>query len=220
MQKNGFVGAELIKIRSRISEATSHGEKEAVQEKTAAQPPHQPVRSQPVHSLPPQETVMDKEWKKAIDRRWDEFRMIKRDYTGKLTESLAALPEEIRLAKDHAEQLQRALEKFAHLLDEIETLDDSKWSKDNLSPELSSSIRRVEHIRLEYLRITSKLKALQRESSAAEGADSGRSFIPEICSVSWRQGFKIGLIFFMPIIIALALATFVLALAMFFALRT
>lgn len=212
MQKNGFVGAELIKMRSRLSEATSHGEKEAAREK--------PAQPQPVHVYPPPEAAMDKEWKKAIERRWDEFRMIKRDFTGKLTESLAALPEEIRLAKDYAEQLQRALEKFAHLLDEIEMLDDSKWNKDNLSSELASAIRRVEHIRLEYLRITSKLKAVQRESSAAEGADSGRSFIPEICSVSWKQGFKIGLVFFMPLIIVLALSTLVLAIAMFFALRT
>jgi len=212
MQKNGFVGAELIKIRSRLSEATSHGEKEAVQDKTA--------HPQPPQAYPSPQNAMDKEWKKAVERRWDEFRSIKRDFTGRLTESLAALPEEMRLAKDHAEQLQRALEKFAHLLDEIETIDDSKWNKDNLSSELSSSIRRVEHIRLEYLRITSKLKAIQRESSAAEGVDSGRSIIPEICSVSWRQGFKIGLVFFMPILIVLALSTLVLAIAMFFALRT
>ncbi|HCE43775.1 MAG TPA: hypothetical protein DET40_09520 [Lentisphaeria bacterium] len=212
MQKNGFVGAELIKMRSRLSEATSHGEKEAVQDKSAQ--PKQP------HVQPPPETIMDKEWKKATEKRWDEFRILKRDFTGRLTESLSALPEEIRLAKDHAEQLQRALEKFAHLLDEIESLDDSKWNKDSLSSELPSAIRRVEHIRLEYLRITSKLKAIQRESSAAEGSDSGRSFIPEICSVSWTQGFKIGLIFFMPIIIVLALSTLVLAIAMFFALRT
>ena len=215
MQKNGFVGTELIKIRSRLSEATSHGEQEAAGQKPAQQAP-----SHPVVPPPHQDTVVDKEWRKALERRWDEFRTGKRDFTGRLAESLSALPEEIRLAKEHAEQLQRAMEKYAHLLDEIESIDDSKWNKENFASELSTSMRRVEHIRLEYLRMTSKLQAIQRESNAAEGRESGGPVIPEIYSVSWKQGFKIGLAFMMPLIITIAVAALVIAIAMLLAMRT
>ncbi|HBC87295.1 MAG TPA: hypothetical protein DCZ94_10095 [Lentisphaeria bacterium] len=210
MQKNGFVGAELIKIRGRLSEATSHGEREAAGQK--------PAQTHATVTVPPPETVIDREWRKALEKRWDEFRILKRDFTGRLTENLASLPEEIRLAKEHAEQLQSALEKFAHLLDQMETIDDSAWNKDNFSTELAVAMRRIEHIRLEYLRVTSKLDALQRESYAAEGGESS-SLIPEICSISWRQGFKIGLSFLMPVIITIILGSFIVAIAMLLALR-
>ncbi|GEM_PF-6773335 len=211
MNKSGFVGAELIKIRGRLSEATSHGEKET--------PGQNPAQTQTVTPLPIPDSAVDKEWRKALEKRWDEFRNLKRDFTGRLTENLASLPEEIRLAKEHAEQLQGALEKFAHLLDQIEAIDDSSWNKENLSSELAAAIRRVEHIRLEYLRITSKLDALQRESYAAEGGGESRALIPEIYSISWKQGFKIGMAFAFPVIIAIIAGSLILAIAMFLALR-
>ena len=212
MQKNGFVGLELIKIRSRLAEAKESGIKHL--EKPEA-PPEKTEQPLPTTA----DSSRDREWKKALDRRWDEFRVIKRDFTGRLTESLASLPEEIRIAKEQTAELQKALEKFASLLDEIENIDDTKWSKDNFSSELGFAIRKAENVRLEYLRITAKLKALHREGNAAEG-DSGRPLIPEIHSVSWAQGFRIGGVFFMPLIIGMLASAVILAIAMFLALRT
>ncbi|MCX6985144.1 MAG: hypothetical protein NT118_10405 [Lentisphaerae bacterium] len=213
MQKNGFVGLELIKIRNRLSEAQDSGMKNPEKagfhtEKTEeALPP------------PPPDSSRDREWKKALDRRWDEFRIIKRDFTGRITESLASLPEEIRIAKEQTGELQKALEKFASLLDEIENIDDTKWNRDNFPSELGFAIRKVENVRLEYLRITAKLQALQREGNAAEG-DSGRNLIPEIHSVSWAQGFRIGVVFFAPLIIGMLVSALILAISIFLALRT
>ena len=214
MQKNGFVGLELIKISSRLAEAKDkesgikHLEKTDSPEETAEQP-----------LPPPPDSSRDREWKKALDRRWDEFRIIKRDFTGRITESLASLPEEIRIAKEQTDELQKALEKFASLLDQMESIDDTKWNRDNFSSELGVAIRKVENVRLEYLRITAKLQALQREGNAAEG-DSGRTLIPEIHSVSWAQGFRIGTVFFMPLIIGMLVAAVILAISIFLAMRT
>jgi chromosome segregation ATPase len=212
MQKNGFVGLELIKIRSRLAEAKESGIKQLEKPESPLEKTEQPLPST-------SDLSRDREWKKALDRRWDEFRVIKRDFTGRLTESLASLPEEIRIAKEQTAELQKALEKFASLLDEIENIDDTKWSKDNFSSELGFAIRKAENVRLEYLRITAKLKALHREGNAVEG-DSGRPLIPEMHSVSWAQGFRIGGIFFMPLILGMLASAVILAIAMFLALRT
>ena len=212
MQKNGFVGLELIKLRSRLAEAKDSGIKHLEKPDTPAEKTEQ--------SLPtPLDSSRDREWKKALDRRWDEFRVIKRDFTGRLTESLAALPEEIRIAKEQTDELQKALEKFAALLDEIENIDDTKWSKDNFSSELGFAIRKAENVRLEYLRITAKLQALHREGNAAEG-DSSRTLIPEINSISWAQGFRIGVVFFTPLIIGMLASAVILAISIFLAMRT
>jgi hypothetical protein len=212
MQKNGFVGLELIKIRNRLSEAKDSGMRhpesaEPILEKTEGSLP------------PPPDSSKDREWKKALERRWDEFRTIKRDFTGRITESLSSIPEEMRIARKQSEELQKALEKFASLLDELENIDDTKWSKDNFSSELGFAIRKVENVRLEYLRITAKTRALQREGTAAEG-DPARNLIPEIHSVSWAQGFRIGGVFFMPLIIGMLVSAMILAISIFLALRT
>lgn len=212
MQKNGFVGLELIKIRNRLSEAKDSGIKHPEKTDFPAEKTEQTLP-------PPADSSRDREWKKALDRRWDEFRIIKRDFTGRITESLASLPEEIRIAKDQAAELQKALEKFASLLDEIENIDDTKWDRDNFPSELGFAIRKVENVRLEYLRTTAKLQALQREGNAAEG-DSCRTLIPEIHSVSWAQGFRIGVVFFMPLIIGMFVSALILAISIFLALRT
>ncbi len=212
MQKNGFVGLELIKMRNRLSEAKDSGIKypditDSSMEKTGETLP-----------LPP-DPSRDREWKKALDRRWDEFRVIKRDFTGRITESLASLPEEIRIAKDQTAELQKALEKFASLLDDMGNIDDTKWNRDNFPSELGSAIKKVENVRLEYLRINARLQALQREGNAAEG-DSGRTLIPEIHSVSWAQGFRIGVVFSTPMIIGMIVSALIIAISIFLALRT
>jgi hypothetical protein len=213
MQKNGFVGLELIKIRNRLSEAQDSGMKNMGKVDFPAEKDEE--------TLPPSlpDLSRDREWNKALDRRWDEFRVIKRDFTGRITESLAALPEEIRIAKDQTGELQKALEKFTSLLDEIENIDDTKWNRDNFPSELGLAIKKVENVRLEYLRITAKLHALQREGNAAE-VDSSRTLIPEIHSVSWAQGFRIGVVFFAPLIIGMLVSALILAISIFLALRT
>lgn len=213
MQKNGFVGLELIKIRSRLSEAKEK-DLSVKQPERADSPVEKEEKTLPL----PSDSSNDREWRKALDRRWDEFRAIKRDFTGRITESLASLPEEIRIAKEQTEELQKALEKFASLLDEIERIDDTRWNRDNFSSELGAAIRKAENVRLEYLRISAKLQALHREGNAAEG-DSGRNLIPEINSVSWLQGFRIGGVFFMPLIIGMLVSALILAISIFLSMR-
>ena len=213
MQKNGFVGLELIKIRNRLLESKNSGAKHPQKEDS-------PTEKTEMLSPPTPDTSRDREWKKALERRWDEFRVIKRDFTGRITESLASLPEEIRIAKEKTGEFQKALENFASLLDEIETIDDTKWNRDNFSSELGFAIRKVENVRLEYLRITAKLQALQREGNAAEGNVSGRTLIPEIHSVSWAQGFRIGVVFLTPLIVGMLISALILAISIFLALRT
>lgn len=211
--KNGFVSSGLIKIRDRFSDSKHSGEELLKDEQ------NQHGVESSLHDVPQKpEKESDRERRKSLQRRWDEFRLLKKDMTGKLSEILASVPEEIRIEEQRIDELRESLEKYASLLDSINTIDDSKWDSDNFSSDLGASMKKLENARLEHIRLSAKLAVLQRESNAAESS-SGLSFLPELNSISLGQAFKLGMQFSLPLIFALILLAIILSTAIFLSLR-
>lgn len=209
MLKDDFVDSKLIKIRDRlagVSEDKKQDDGKTVFSKDSSE-------MSGYH-----ESKKNKEWTTALLRRWDEFRLTRKDVTGRLSEKIASIPEEIKISENYVKELRDALEKFAGMLDGLEAIDDSKWDKNNFASDLGIAMKKLENTRLELLRLSAKLAALQRESNAVE-ADSGKPFLLELTSLSLSQGFRLGIIFLLPLIVGLLAAAFILAIAILVSLR-
>lgn len=208
MPRDDFVDSKLVKIRDRLagaSEDKKQGDEKAVFSKDAS-------------NISGYYDKKNREWTTALLRRWDEFRLTRKDVTGRLSEKIASIPEEIKISETYIEELRDALEKFAGLLDGLEAIDDSKWNKNNFASDLGVAMKKLENTRLELLRLSAKLAALQRESNAVE-ADSGKTFLLELTSLSLSQGFRLGVIFLLPLILGLLATAFILAIAILVSLR-
>ena len=75
-------------------------------------------------------------------------------------------------------------------------------------------MKKAENIRLEFIRISSKISSLQRESEAAENSAQA-SFMPEIRSLTFAQVLKFGFIISIPVILTLIAASFIISIFMY-----
>ncbi len=161
-----------------------------------------------VENIP--EPKSDKTFKKALERRLSEYIKFKRDITAKYSESLAKFPDEIESCEDYFNCLHKANNQFKEIYDKIESLDDSQWN-DNFSAQLANAMRFLEDSRLEHIR---NMTQMEKFSSIKNNTQQvANSFIPEMLSLSFKQLFKLGLYFFLPLIIAIFLSAIILAIS-------
>lgn len=150
----------------------------------------------------------DRDWKKAVFRRWDEFKNIKRDIVVRLTERIANIPGEIDEMNSNVAELKNASERYKSLLEEVNALDDSTWNRHNFTSELASGMRKLENARIEFMMLSSRNSSKKENGTALiEKSGSSGNFIHELNSLSFKQYFKIGFAFFMPLILGVLLAT-------------
>ncbi|HPN84576.1 MAG TPA: hypothetical protein PK821_04485 [Victivallales bacterium] len=216
-QKKGFVDYNLIKIKDRLSEVSST--KPILNNiDTPASDPSTNTSSESYQDAKLAEA--SKETLIAIRKRKEDFRLLKRDICEKLSEKLSSFPEDIKITERRVEELKNAIEKFAHLSDELRSIDEHSWNEDTAHADVGRACRKAENARLEYIRICARLAALQRESSAAEMDQEPRnSLIPELSSMSLKQGLKIGFFFSLPIIITIIASAIMLCLGYIIALK-
>jgi len=205
--KSGFVDNNLVRIRDRLSD-------------TSAGTPVPPDSSfdeggdSLKTAFPAKKDIdFEKEQRKAIRLRLDEFRMLKRDIGGKITERISMIPEEITISEQKIDVLRKSLEKLATCLDSVQSLDESLWNEHNLSQELGTAIKKLENARLEYIRTTSKMDMLERESEAA--GKGGDRFEDVLLSFSMGRLMKTGVFFFFPLILSIIIAASIIALVLF-----
>ena len=234
-EKRGFVDHNLIKIKDKLAaQGTKNlSEEMPVQvEKDSEQKQEQNQTKPTVEKVPLPKTTgstktsyspaLKDETKAALAKRKEEFRLLKRDICEKLSEKLSAFPEDIRITERKIEELKNAIEKFATLIDELKAIDEHSWDENTPHSEIGRACRKAENARLEYIRICSRLSALQRESSAAEEDEKQKgasSVLYELCSLSLKQGLKIGLFISIPIICAIIIASIIIAIAYITALK-
>jgi DNA repair ATPase RecN len=217
--KRGFVDSSLIKIKDKLSEASYQqfaGNKTAVDEERRQPPTPLPsVKTELSKQVKIEETpVKTRELFAALEKRKNEFRLLKRDVCEKLCEKTSSFPEDIKISERRLNELKNGIEKFAGILDELKGINESSWDDNTVQSELGKAYKKVENARLEYIRVCARLSALQRESSAAEmGEKDDPSLIPKLASLSLKQGFKIGLFISLPLIIAILLAALIICAA-------
>jgi len=215
MGKNKFVDNDLMRIRGKLSEVsgeTANGIAELNGDDTSEGKVPSPVRLENQN--------LEREKRKALYKRWEEFRNLRREVAARLSEKQAAIPEEIRIEELRIAELRSALERFAGMLDELGAIDDSAWDKKaDFGADLGLAVKQVDNMRLEYLRLTAKLAALQRESDAAENLPKQVSMLPELNSLSLKQGFRLGLIFFLPLILTILIAAIALVAGIYFSMH-
>jgi DNA repair ATPase RecN len=233
-QKQGFVDHSLIKIKDRLSEASTaksapKNEKDALQQQEAGiGAPHLVSATPPPPPLPSGGTktafasAVRDETVAALSKRKEEFRLLKRDISEKFAEKLSSFPEDIRVTERRIEELKSATEKFATLIDELKGIDEHCWDENTPHSEIGRACRKAENARLEFIRVCARLSALQRESSAAEEMDSGRgggSIVHELSSMSFKQGLKMGFLLSLPLVAAILAGAVILAIGYIIALK-
>jgi hypothetical protein len=211
MHKQDFVSGSLHKIKDKISESTPNKESDP-SENGAKQ-----FVSETKTGLKP---LNDKNFKKALEKRRDEFMKVRRDVMGRLTQALAVIPDEMKSYELHIEESKSAENLFNKMLDELTALDDSGWDEENYSSELGDAMKKVEDMRLEFIRRSAKLDKLKKgaEVSSPQKGSSESSLI-ELTSLSFSQIFRMGFIFSLPLLFILLFAAALIAAAFYISMR-
>ena len=145
----------------------------------------------------------DKAFRKALEKRREEFQRLKRDIDGKLTELLAGLPDEAEDLRVRIELVNESEILFKELSEKASSLNDSEWgSPDEYSSALADAMKTLENIRLEIIRQVSKMDKTGKSAAHHHGGHGGESFLVELASLSFKQLFRLGLYFYLPLLAA------------------
>jgi len=212
-KKEEFISNSLPKFRGRLTDAANHVLNAQLPTNTDST-----ANNEKTAELA-KKAVLDESFKKALEKRREEFKKVRRDVISRLTESIAKLPEDISNHKNMVEEIDKSQASFDEMLNKLNSLDDSKWNQGNFSAELGDAMKMVENTRLEYLSISAKLEKIRGTTSGTVESAKYDSFILELMSLSFKQVFTLGLYFFLPLIIAIAATGFLLVLGMIAAMK-
>jgi len=215
MAQDKFVDTNLVKIRDKISETASTYKERSVQNESKNDNSSESVSKSKGKSIQGTAVVNERDWKKAVFRRWDEFKNIKKDIVNRLAERVASIPNEISESESNAEELKQVGEKYKKLLREIDELDDSTWNRHNFTAELASGMKKLENARIEFMMLSSKYSNRITGTTMIENKGSD-SFIHELNSLSFKQCFRVGLFFFTPLILGILAAVILWGLIFYF----
>jgi len=161
-----------------------------------------------------EETLVGKEYLKALVERKKEFVHTRKDILKRLKLNLEKLPVDIEVYEKKVAESKKIQDKLAFLVDDINTIKEKEWDKNNFSLELAKATKKIENSRLELFTIQQKTDYLL-EDDIPGLEDNHGSFIPELTSLSAGQIFKFGACFFFPLIVGLLLTGLLISVAMF-----
>jgi hypothetical protein len=211
MRKKEFVSGSLHKIRDKISESASNPGEGGMENSDNK------FVSETKTGLKP---LSDKNFKKALEKRRDEFVKVRRDVMGRLTQAIAVIPDVIKSYELHIEESKNVEDFFNKMLDELTALDDSNWDEENYSVELGNAMKKVEDMRLEYIRRSAKLDKLKKGAEVSSPQKtSNDSALLELTSLSFGQIFRMGFIFSLPILFILIFGALLVAASFYISMR-
>ena len=161
----------------------------------------------------------EKEWKKAIFRRWDDFKNLKVDILKRIVELETSIPEEMNICEQNFNALQDASEKIITLRQKVESISDSDWTRHNFTNELGIAMRELEKYRIEFMMINAKIAKKDSPATPLSNSSTANNFIHELSSLTFSQCFRLGLGFFMPLIVAIIAATLLWGIIYFFSIH-
>ncbi|OGV32046.1 MAG: hypothetical protein A2020_14065 [Lentisphaerae bacterium GWF2_45_14] len=209
MHKREFVSSNLHRIKDKIGSGTARrSDDDAGYSKIEdndvgyAKIEDSPVKDHHGHNdIAASAPCIDSSLRKAHVKRREEFQRLKRDIDGKLTEILTGLPDEAEELRRRIELINESEILFRDLSEKASSLDDSEWEKsDDYSPALANAMKTLENIRLEIIRQGSKMDKFRNSSARSEAGSE--SFLVELASLSFKQLFRMGLYFYLPLLAA------------------
>ena len=219
-REKGFVDANLVKISDKISLSTS-AEESAIEDvglgfggEEPASPSKRSGRSR--NTL----EIKDNEWKKALFRSWDEFKVARREAMSQLREIVESIPDSVESSEKRIRDLRVAEGKLRSILADIEAIDDSAWNRSSLQAELAKATRKVEGAKIESMLFHSKLGEINGGGgAAATPASRDTSFLYELTSISFAQAARLGWGFLFPLVAGVLIGAMTIALFYYLALH-
>jgi hypothetical protein len=167
------------------------------------------------------ETVLDdkkieklnKEYYKALVNRKDDYFRTKNLVVTTLNNTLGKISLKIGLLNKQIDELNSLDEQLVDKLNEIESIDETTWDKNEFAIELTDAVQKVERARLGHMVIDAKLDPLIEEKKEEKKEFSNY----ELNSLTGWQIFRLGFNFFMPLSIGVIIAALIISFAMFIA---
>ena len=208
MGKDKFVDRKLVNIRGKLMNESNE---DSPTEEKVADTPQPRRRSVSAQKQSSSVNINDKEWKRSLFQRWDEFKSLRRDVLFKLNDTLSAIPGDLAAAEQKIIELKKAEIKLREDLKEVDALDDSSWDRHTLSAELASAMRRVENARMDCMMIMTKIEGNGHSTGNRGGIERPLSLVQDLRSLSFKQSFKLGMGLFLPLIFGIITAAVILA---------
>ena len=221
MPKKGFVDRNLFGLKDRLSNPADTTTEEtgsdvdADESNEILQRDENPTKADKQDK---QDIPLDKEFSKALSARKKEFVRIRSDIFKKIKASSENLPHEIKQSERWLAEAKQTKSKLNHLAETISRIDEKEWDKRDYSQDLADAMKQVENARLELFTLQMKTDCLEEEDTP--GLEKHNSIIPELMSLSAWQLFKMGISFFLPLIIGLLLTGIIISIAILVAMGT
>ena len=183
-------------------------------------PSTSPVQEKPIQK-PPQieakpEAKIDKEFKKALQNRKNEYLRTKKHVVQKVSSTLNKLPAKMKNLEKELKDLSETERKIKETINEINEINENKWHNEDFSSQLGEATKTVENARLQHLMISSKLSNLEEDVENKLSTKGDNSIIPELTSLKFTQLFNLGLGFTLPLIIGFIATGIIISLTIFF----
>ena len=222
MGKKGFVDKGLYGLKQKLkNQALDKEDKQDISPATLTDKSLSEESKK--QDKPPAKEIIDeqsakknvsKELKQALSRRKQEYLLTKNLVKKNISTILNKLPEEISSLERELNDLKSAQLKIQETLTEINETNEKEWEEDCTSS-LGIAMKVVENARLQYLLLSSKISRLDDNSKNTNDAQGCNSIIPELTSINFSQLFKMGLGFFLPLIIGVIIASIIVSVVIF-----
>lgn len=138
---------------------------------------------------------------KALLRRYDDLLRTKRDLVGRLVAECETLRQNQENARTRMELTDSILKQMEEYLDTVQKAD-SDFNPEDQS-RLANECRKIENIRIEVIRLQSRMKNLFSASGGTESnSGSTADILMELESLTLSQLFRFGWSIFLPLILA------------------
>lgn len=215
MSRKDYISDGLIHIRDRLKTYEKGNEHEAsVLPQISEEQIAQEVRGETVKSTEP-----DRKFIRALKKRHEEYLKAKKDLHNKVTEAMAALPEEQKKFKFYEEETANLYELCRKMSDEINELTEKDGQSEEDSAALADACRKIENSRLEFIRQNARYNKLMPHQTHAGGGDGGgaKNLLPEINSMTFLQLLRLGFAFSLPVAVAIFIGAIIISVVIFFA---
>jgi hypothetical protein len=146
-----------------------------------------------------------------LRRRQNEFQTGRAEVIQNLTRGLGLLEKAELAARRDAEQMAKALYGMRSALDQVQTVHEETWTKDNFNVELTRALTTIENARMEWNSAQLKFPVFSGQAQNADGAtDAGEPRPSPFANLSFGQLCRLGLAFTWPLALVALLALGVL----------